>query len=80
MYFMFLISSNCHNAGNQNSHDVTNVLYDVTSMELTAQYSQVNPSDMPEGNLHQETNTALSVSRAPYEIPVPLNATKNQDD
>ena len=67
-------------AGNQNVHDVPNVLYDVTNMELSAQYSQINSSDVPGGNLFRETITTLSESGAPYEVPVPLNAMKGEDD
>ena len=57
-----------------------NVSYAVTNKELSVQYSQVNSSDMAGGKLYEETTTALSGLGAPYEIPVPLNAAKGEDD
>ena len=62
----------------QNLIVVCNTLH--ISMELSAHYFQMNSSDIPAGNIYEETNPTVIRQAAPYEFPVPTDAARGLDN
>ena len=62
----------------QNLIVVCNTLH--ISMEFSEHYSQINSSDIPVGDIYEETNPAVIREGAPYEFPVATDAARGLDN
>ena len=80
MLVVFTFSSELENsASNQDLHGVQNTLYVETSIS-TAQYSQINSSEIQTGHVYEVASSAVVRQGYPYETPVPLGAFDGGND